>query len=162
MTIKLINKDTLIFKDFKLKCCIGLNGIKSKKIEGDKTTPRGLFTLGKIYYRSDRVKKPKTNISLKKITKKMGWCDDPESKYYNSEIKVSDKIKCEKLFRKDYKYNYLLIINYNLNKIKYRGSAIFIHLTEDYYPTAGCVGLKEKDFLILIKLIKEKTKINIT
>jgi L,D-peptidoglycan transpeptidase YkuD (ErfK/YbiS/YcfS/YnhG family) len=162
MTIKLINKDTLIFKDFKLKCCIGLNGIKSKKIEGDKTTPRGLFTLGKIYYRSDRVKKPKTNISLKKITKKMGWCDDPESKYYNSEIKVSDKIKCEKLFRKDYKYNYLLIINYNLNKIKYRGSAIFIHLTEDYYPTAGCVGLKEKDFLILIKLIKQKTKINIT
>ena len=98
MTIKLINKDTLIFKDFKLKCCIGLNGIKSKKIEGDKTTPRGLFTLGKIYYRSDRVKKPKTNISLKKITKKMGWCDDPESKYYNSEIKVSDKIKCEKIY----------------------------------------------------------------
>ena len=92
----------------------------------------------------------------------MGWCDDPESKYYNSEIKVSNKIKCEKLFRKDYKYNYLLIINYNLNKIQYRGSAIFIHLTEDYYPTAGCVGLKEKDFLILIKLIKEKTKINIT
>jgi L,D-peptidoglycan transpeptidase YkuD (ErfK/YbiS/YcfS/YnhG family) len=162
MTIKLINKDTLIFKNFKLKCCIGLNGIKSKKIEGDKTTPRGLFTLGKIYYRSDRVKKPKTNISLKKITKKMGWCDDPESKYYNSEIKVSDKIKCEKLFRKDYKYNYLIIINYNLSKIKYRGSAIFIHLTEDYYPTAGCVGLKEKDFLILIKLIKQKTKINIT
>ena len=161
MTIKLINKDTLIFKNFKLKCCIGLNGIKSKKIEGDKTTPRGLFTLGKIYYRSDRVKKPKTNIPLKKITKKIGWCDDPQSKYYNSEIKISDEIKCEKLFRKDYKYNYVLVINYNLSKIKSRGSAIFIHLTKNYYPTAGCVGLKEKDFLILIKLINEKTKINI-
>jgi len=161
MTIKLINKDTLIFKNFKLKCCIGLNGIKSKKIEGDKTTPRGLFTLGKIYYRSDRVKKHKTNIPLKKITKKIGWCDDPQSKYYNSEIKISDEIKCEKLFRKDYKYNYVLVINYNLSKIKSRGSAIFIHLTKNYYPTAGCVGLKEKDFLILIKLINEKTKINI-
>ena len=56
MTIKLKNKDMLIFEDFKLKCCIGLNGIKSKKVEGDKSTPRGLFTLGKIYYRPDRVK----------------------------------------------------------------------------------------------------------
>ena len=69
MTIKLKNKDTLILKDFKLKCCIGLNGIKSKKIEGDKSTPRGLFSLGKIYYRSDRVKRPKTTLTLKKITK---------------------------------------------------------------------------------------------
>ena len=33
----------LIAEDFKLKCCIGLNGIKSKKVEGDKSTPRGLF-----------------------------------------------------------------------------------------------------------------------
>ena len=161
MTIKLKNKDTLIFKDFKLKCCIGLNGIKSKKIEGDKSTPRGLFSLGKIYYRSDRVKRPKTNLTLKKITKNMGWCDDPKSKHYNSEIRISDKIKCEKLFRKDYKYNYILVINYNMDKKKFRGSAIFIHLTENYYPTAGCVALKEKDFLILIKLIKKKTKIKI-
>jgi|TARA_B110000003_G_C16255305_1_gene380718 L,D-peptidoglycan transpeptidase YkuD (ErfK/YbiS/YcfS/YnhG family) len=161
MTIKLKNKDMLIFEDFKLKCCIGLNGIKSKKVEGDKSTPRGLFTLGKIYYRPDRVKKPKTNISLKKITKKMGWCDDPNSKYYNSEIKINKKIKCERLFRHDYKYNYLLVINYNLNKIKRKGSAIFIHLTKNYQPTAGCVAIRKKDFLILIKLINKNTKINI-
>ena len=161
MTIKLKNKDMLIFEDFKLKCCIGLNGIKSKKAEGDKSTPKGLFTLGKIYYRPDRVKKPKTNIFLKKITKKMGWCDDPNSKYYNSEIKINKRIKCEKLFRHDYKYNYLLVINYNLKKIRSKGSAIFIHLTKNYQPTAGCIALKEKDFLILIKLINKNTKINI-
>jgi len=89
----------------------------------------------------------------------MGWCDDPNSRYYNSEINIYKKIKCEKLFKKDNKYNYFLVINYNINKKKFKGSAIFIHLTNNYYPTAGCIALKKKDFLILIKLINKKTKI---
>ena len=68
----------------------------------------------------------------------------------------------EKLFRRDYKYNFLITIKYNWDKIKLgEGSAIFIHLTKNYKPTAGCIGLSEKDFLILIKLIKRNTKINI-
>ena len=32
------------------------------------------------------------------------------------------------------------------------GSAIFIHLTKNYKPTAGCIALSKKDFLILIKV----------
>ena len=39
---------------------------KRKKIEGDKSTPKGTFTLGKIYYRPDRVPKPETVILTKK------------------------------------------------------------------------------------------------
>ena len=42
-----------------------------------------------------------------------------------------------------------------------KGSAIFIHLTKNYLPTAGCIGIKKKDMLILLKLIKKKTKIKI-
>ena len=42
-----------------------------------------------------------------------------------------------------------------------KGSAIFIHLTANYQPTAGCIALSKKDFLILIKLINKKTKIRI-
>ena len=38
---------------------------------------------------------------------------------------------------------------------------IFIHLTNNYKPTAGCVALKKKDFQILLKLIDKKTKIKI-
>ena len=45
--------------------------------------------------------------------------------------------------------------------ISNKGSAIFLHLTKNYYPTAGCVALKKKDFLILLKLIDSKTKIKI-
>ena len=36
MTIILKNKDTLIFDDFKFRCCIGKEGITNNKIEGDK------------------------------------------------------------------------------------------------------------------------------
>ena len=50
MLITLKNKDTLKIDDYILKCSIGSNGITSKKKEGDKSTPRGVFTLGKLYY----------------------------------------------------------------------------------------------------------------
>ena len=56
MTIILKNKDTLIFDDFKFKCCIGKNGFSKNKIEGDKKTPIGLFSLGNLYYRADKKK----------------------------------------------------------------------------------------------------------
>ena len=93
----------------------------------------------------------------------MGWCNDPTNKLYNQEIKVNKKIKHEKLFRKDYKYDYLLVIEYNRKKIKpNKGSAIFIHLTKNFKPTAGCVALLQKDFLILVKLINKKSTIKIS
>ena len=53
-------------------------------------------------------------------------------------------------------------INYNISPIiKGKGSAIFLHLTNNYKPTAGCVALKKKDFEILLKLIDKNTKIKI-
>ena len=163
MIIKLKNKDKLIVDDFILKCCIGKSGINKNKKEGDKSTPSGIFQLGNIFYRSDRVAKPFTKLKCIKINKNMGWCNDPLSNFYNKKIKINKKIKYEKLFRKDYKYNYFIVIKYNyLKTIPNKGSAIFIHLTRNYNPTVGCIGLKEKDLLILLKLINKQTKINIS
>ena len=161
MLIKLKNKDTLIFDEFKFKCAIGKNGLKKNKIEGDKSTPKGIFSLGKLYYRSDRVPKPKTNLTTKKITKNIGWCDIPNNKYYNQEVSSLKNVNQENFFRKDNKYDYLIVINYNKNKIKNKGSAIFIHLTRDYKATNGCVAVNENDFLILAKLINKKTHIKL-
>ena len=153
----------LIAGDFIFKCCIGKNGSKKHKIEGDGCTPKGTFKFDKLYYRNDREVKPITNIKIKKIKKNSGWCNDPKHKFYNKEIKVRKNIKYEKLYRRDYKYNYLITIKYNTNKIiPYKGSAIFLHLTKDYSATKGCVAIKKKDFLILNKLINKKTKIKIT
>lgn len=162
MTIKIKNKYTLLFDEFEFKCCIGACGFTSDKYEGDKKTPTGLFSLGDLYYRSDKVQKPKTKLRCIKIQKNMGWCNDINSKFYNKEIKIKKKVRCEKLFRNDYKYDYLIPIKYNwLNPKKNKGSAIFIHLTKNYNPTVGCIALSLKDFLILVKLIKKNTKIRI-
>ena len=162
MTIIVKNKETLTFDEFIFKCCIGKNGTTNKKIEGDKKTPKGLFSLGNVYYRKDRNLKPITKLKSIPINKKMGWCNDIENKKYNKLIKVNNNFKYEKMFRKDYKYDYIIPINYNIKNTKIgKGSAIFIHLTKNFKGTAGCIALKKKDFLILIKLINQKTKIKI-
>ena len=93
----------------------------------------------------------------------MGWCDDMRfSKKYNKLFKIIKKVKHEKLKRKDYKYDFIIPIKYNFNKpINGKGSCIFIHLTKDYKPTAGCIALKKNDFLIMLKLIEKNSKIKI-
>ncbi len=164
MTIIIKNKETLLFDDFKFKCSIGKKGFNKEKKEGDETTPKGLFDLGNIYYRADRVPKPDSKVKKIVIKKNMGWCDDSKSKYYNKIIKINKNLNIgyEKLFRKDSKYDYLILIKYNYKKIKKnKGSAIFLHLTKNYLPTKGCIALQKKDFLILCKLISKKTKIKI-
>ena len=161
MIIHVKNKNTLIIDDFKLKCCIGKNGLNYNKIEGDYSTPKGIFNLKKLYFRKDQVGIPICKLSKKIIKKNMAWCDDPYNKKYNEEIKINNIKLKENLYRKDRKYDYLISIDHNNKKIPNRGSAIFIHLTTDYKPTAGCIGLKKKDFEILLKLINKQTKIKI-
>ena len=163
MTIFVKNKETLVFDDFKFRCSIGKNGFTKNKVEGDKKTPTGTFKIGNLYYRNDKNQKPVTSLKCIPINKSMGWCDDPKNqKNYNRLIKIKKNIKFEKLFRKDGMYDFLIPIKYNAQKIVLnKGSAIFIHLTNNYKSTLGCIALKKKDFLILLKLIRRNTKIKI-
>jgi L,D-peptidoglycan transpeptidase YkuD (ErfK/YbiS/YcfS/YnhG family) len=91
----------------------------------------------------------------------MAWCDDPNDKKYNEEIKTFNKKHTERLYRDDHKYDYVISINHNESKIPNKGSAIFLHLTNNYKATAGCIALKKKDFEILLKLIDNKTTIKL-
>ena len=160
MTILLKNKHTVRFDDFKFKCCIGKNGLTKFKKEGDGKTPKGIFKIEHLYFRKDRIKKPLTKLKCIEIKRNMGWCDDVKNKKYNKLIKINKNCSHEKLFRKDKKYDLLIPIKYNFNKIiPGKGSCIFIHLTSDYKPTAGCIALKKKDLLILLKLINKNSKI---
>ena len=164
MKIILKNKATLVFEDFIFRCSIGKKGLVKKKIEGDKKTPIGTFSLGNLYYRKDRHTKPETKLKCIPINETMGWCDDIKNKKnYNKLIKINENIKHEKLHRRDSKYDFVIIINYNTKKIKVgKGSAIFIHLTKNFKPTLGCIALSKKDLLILLKIIKKTTKIKIS
>ena len=162
MKIIIIEKDTLLYDEFKFKCSIGKNGKTSKKIEGDNKTPKGLYALGPLYYRKDRLPKLSTKLKKIEIMKNFGWCDDVKSKFYNKPIKTNINVRHEKLYRNDKKYDLLIPIEYNSKKPKKnKGSAIFLHLTNNYKKTQGCVAIKEKDMLILLNLINKKTKIKI-
>ena len=161
MTIFVKNKHTLQIDVFKFKCCIGKKGSTRNKREGDKKTPKGSFKIENLYYRRDRMSKPETSLKCVEIKNNMGWCDDVRfPKKYNKLIKVKKNIRHEKLKRKDRKYDLLIPIEYNFKKPTIGiGSCIFIHLTNNYKPTAGCIAVKKKDFLIMLKLIRKNSKI---
>ena len=158
----IINKSGYLrYRDLKFKCALGKSGIGNKKIEGDNITPKGVFNIIKIYYRKDRLKKLTSKFKLIKITKKMGWCDDPKSRKYNQLIKLPTKYSHENLYKKDNTYDLILVLNYNMKPtIKNKGSAIFIHVAKkNYKKTAGCIALKKIDLICLIKEIKQNTRI---
>ena len=160
MNIKLKNK-FLYIHNYKLRCAIGKRGITSKKKEGDKKTPKGIFTFKSIFYRKDKILNIKSKLETISIKKNMGWCDEVNCKFYNKLIRFPFNCKAEKLWRRDSIYDIIIIINYNLKPIiKGEGSAIFLHIAKKNYSfTRGCLAISKKDMLFLIDKINKKTKL---
>jgi len=158
----IINKSGYLkYNNLKFRCALGKAGVQGSKREGDNVTPKGTFKIVKVYYRSDRIKKISSKFRPIKITKDMGWCDDPNSKNYNQLIKLPTKYGHEKLHKKNNVYDLIVVLNYNMNPIiKNKGSAIFIHIAKKKYKkTAGCIALKKIHLLNLIKKIEKNTKV---
>ena len=162
MNIELKN-NFLYFQKYKLRCSIGKRGISIKKREGDKKTQKGEFRLKYILYRKDRIFKFKTKLKKIPINKKMGWCDDPNSAYYNKIIIYPFKFSAEKLWRKENIYDIIIVIDYNINPVvKNKGSAIFLHIAKKkYQPTNGCVAINKKNIRLIASKINKKTKLKI-
>ena len=155
------------------RCQIGTGGLKNaaKKVEDDKTTPIGKWYLESLYYRSDRVLRPKFKkknvLKINRVTKNCGWCDDIKSQYYNKYININNfpslEINYEKLWREDNAYDIIIAISHNTKPvIKNKGSAIFIHCSfEDIRPTNGCIALKKRDLINLIENLRDNVFIEI-
>ena len=159
----LIKNKSLTYNDYKVKCSLGKRGIGVKKREGDLITPIGTFKITKLLYRKERVKNLKTNLKKTIITNTMGWCDDARSKSYNKLIKSPFKFTFEKLYRKDNMYDIILVLNFNMRPIKkYKGSAIFIHVAKNNYKkTKGCIAIKKRDLIFLLRKIDKNTKVKV-
>jgi len=159
----IVTNKVLKYKNFHYKCAIGKNGITNNKIEGDKSTPSGIYSIKKIYYRRDRLSLPKLDFQMIPISQNFGWCDDIRSSYYNKFIKFPFSHSAENLYRKDEIYNIVCVINYNTDPIiKNKGSAIFLHIANtNYSGTAGCLALNQDDLIELLKNIDIDTKINV-
>ena len=159
----LINKKYLTFNNYKAKCSIGKRGIGFKRREGDLITPKGKYKIKYILFRKDRIKKIDSKIKKIPIKKNMGWCDDSRSKQYNKLIRLPYGYRYEKLYKKENIYDIILVLNYNMKPIiKKKGSAIFIHVSKkNYKKTKGCVALKKKDLLKIVKDLKKNTQVKI-
>jgi len=147
--------------DYRIKCSIGKRGIRKKRTEGDKSTPKGIFKIKYLLYRKDRLSGVRTKLKKYSIKKNMGWCDDVNSKKYNKLIILPSNLKHEKLYIKDHIYDLVIVINYNMNPtVKNKGSAIFLHIAKkNYSPTKGCVAISKKNMRILLKNLGKKNKI---
>ena len=160
--ITVYQNSELHFQNRIYKCAIGRNGIKKNKIEGDGCTPAGKYSLGPLYYRSDRIKKLKTYFNTISIEKNMFWSDDPQSEHYNKLIRFKDS-SYENLFKINHTYDIIIVIKYNTDPIiKGKGSAIFIHLAKkNFSPTSGCIALKKKCILEILEKLNITDKIKI-
>lgn len=129
---------------------IGKNGVNSNKKEGDKTTPAGLFSIGKAFY----IDSPTgTKLDEFKITEDTYWVDDVNSQFYNQHVEGTenkDWNSAEHMIDYYASYKYGFVINYNTNPIiNGNGSAIFFHCFNT--PTSGCISVADDDMLSILQ-----------
>lgn len=145
------------------RCALGSGGIRADKKEGDGATPSGVFPLRRVFYRSDRISKPATQLPVQALLPDDGWCDDVQDSAYNTHIKLPHPDSHEKLYRDDEVYDVIIPIGYNdAPAIPGNGSAIFIHVARPTYtPTAGCIALAKEDLLEILKTLTPEVRIHI-
>ena len=133
----------LTWRDRTHRCALGRAGIRTNKREGDGATPSGCFELQGVLYRADRLKKPRTTLSVRSITQNDGWCDDPNDLSYNRPVTLPCTGSHERLWRDDALYDLLVTLRFNDDPpVAGAGSAIFLHVAApNFGPTEGCVAL---------------------
>ena len=143
------------FGQEEFRCAVGRSSLipETRKREGDGATPVGRWRMLRILYRPDRIAEIETRLPKAAITAGDGWCDAPQSPHYNQQITLPFEASHEKLWRDDELYDALVVLSHNSEPvIPGRGSAIFLHVArENYEPTEGCVALRRKDLLKVLR-----------
>lgn len=146
---------------FIFRCALGRSGVKTTKREGDGASPRGVYSVRELYYRADKLMRPRSALPLRRTHPEDGWCDAVGDRNYNRSVKHPYPSSAERLWRSDGLYDLILVLGYNDRpRIQGRGSAIFMHVARPGYgPTEGCVALKRRDLEKLLEVIGPRTRI---
>jgi L,D-peptidoglycan transpeptidase YkuD (ErfK/YbiS/YcfS/YnhG family) len=114
-----------------------------------------------VLYRADRVRRPRTPLTLRAIRADDGWCEDEANRNYNRLVKLTRRSGADRLTREDNLYDLVIVLGYNDRpRVKGRGSAIFVHLARPgYAPTAGCIALSRRDLLMLLAQLRRGSAI---
>lgn len=144
-----------------MQVALGRGGIKASKREGDGGTPAGRFRPVRLWWRPDRLPRPRTLLPVRGIGGNDAWCEDPTGRRYNRAFRRSANEPGDRLRRDDGLYDLIVEIDHNTRpRVAGRGSAVFIHVARDGLgPTAGCVGLQRNALLQLVRSLSPKTRI---
>jgi L,D-peptidoglycan transpeptidase YkuD (ErfK/YbiS/YcfS/YnhG family) len=142
---------------------LGRSGIAADKREGDGATPRGRFWLRRLWWRADRMPRPRTRLPVRRIDPALAWCENPTDRRYNRPFRRSANEPGDRLWRDDRLYDLVIEISHNTcPRVAGRGSAVFVHVARpDRCGTAGCVALDAKDLRRLLGRLGPKTQIDI-
>ena len=141
-------------------CRLGKTGRRFRKREGDGASPIGIFKLERLFYRPDKMLRPRINLNSRVLTKFDGWCDAPSSSAYNRLVQLPFSSSHEKLWRNDQCYDFVISTNHNQRpRIRNFGSAIFLHVTDGKKGTEGCIALSEKHLRIVIARCSKNTRL---
>jgi L,D-peptidoglycan transpeptidase YkuD (ErfK/YbiS/YcfS/YnhG family) len=132
------------------KCALGRSGVIAAglKREGDGATPRAQMQLRRVIYRADRMPRPSTLLSVRRMASMDAWCDDMQDRRYNTLIQRPPGPHEERLWREDHLYDVIIEMGWNDAPVRRgRGSAIFWHLARPgHSATAGCVAVSREVF----------------
>ncbi len=144
-----------------LQVALGRGGIKASKREGDGGTPAGQFHPVRLWWRPDRLQRPRTLLPVRGIRPDDAWCEDPSDRRYNHAFRKSANEPGDRLRRDDGLYDLIVEIDHNTRpRVAGRGSAVFLHVARDRFTaTAGCVGLRRNELLLLLRSLSPKTRI---
>ena len=144
-----------------IRAAVGRASIKATKREGDGATPAGQFHPVRLWWRADRLPRPRTLLPVQRITADVAWCEDPEDRRYNRPFRPSANEPGDRLKRADGLYDLIVEIDHNARpRIAGHGSAVFIHVARPgLAPTAGCVALSRGDLQRLVLRLSPKTRI---
>jgi L,D-peptidoglycan transpeptidase YkuD (ErfK/YbiS/YcfS/YnhG family) len=146
------------FGNMVFPAAIGKGGVRAMKREGDGASPRGIWPVGRAFYRADRLRRPRAAVPLEPLRPQSGWCDAPSDRNYNRRVRLPYRASAEKLWRDDGLYDLILVLDYNLtSRSRGRGSAIFVHFARpDFAPTAGCIALRREHLLRLLAALPRR------
>jgi L,D-peptidoglycan transpeptidase YkuD (ErfK/YbiS/YcfS/YnhG family) len=127
---------------------IGSKGFSGNHVEGDLTTPTGVYGIGGTMYGIDA--NPGVRYRYHQLVPDDYWDENPGSPTYNTFVHGANPgAGSEALWQVAPQYNYFAVINYNTPAVPAnppRGSAIFLHVI-NIAGTAGCVALAQSDLV---------------
>jgi L,D-peptidoglycan transpeptidase YkuD (ErfK/YbiS/YcfS/YnhG family) len=142
----------------------GTNGLSDNRVEGNGTTPTGIFTLPMAF---GRKADPGTEMPWHKVNSGSWWNENSLDANYNSwqpncppsvcwEASTRSAHSSEHLADYDPQYNYSVVIGFNTGMVKVRpparpsGSGIFLHVFGSGH-TAGCVSVSQSALVSILR-----------